>query len=50
MIKELRKLNKYAKDYYEKGCLTRTDRLRFIESYCRANQQVNLSDFINGDF
>ena len=50
MVKELRKLNKYAKYYYEKGCLTRTDRLRFIESYCRANQQVNLSDFVRGDF
>ncbi len=50
MIKELRKLNKYSKGYYEQGCLTRTDKLRFLVSYCRANQQVNLSDFINGDF
>jgi tRNA A-37 threonylcarbamoyl transferase component Bud32 len=50
MVKELRKLNKYTKNYYEKGCLTRTDKLRFLVSYCRANQQVSLSDFINGYF
>ncbi len=50
LFKDLRKLNKYTKDYHEEGCLTRTDKLRFVKEYCMANPQLNLSDFTNGFF
>jgi tRNA A-37 threonylcarbamoyl transferase component Bud32 len=50
LFKELRKLNKYIQDYEKKGCLTRNDKFRFIREYCRANPQLRMADFTNGNF
>lgn len=50
LFKELRKLNKYIQGYEKKGCLTRIDKFRFIREYCRANPQLRMADFTNGNF
>jgi tRNA A-37 threonylcarbamoyl transferase component Bud32 len=50
LFKELRKLNKYIQYYEKKGCITRTDKFRFIREYRRANTQLGIADFTNGNF